>query len=180
MSLLEVPQPLIDELLRDKATHHLDFDPAAGVHHGSRWAHNHSDRAGLEHLATNRARFGALEVLYTWVSCAGDHQWIYSNEPTRAVLSVDHTMFLPGGFAWSEADLAASVATVAQDPMMAPLGLTTADRAESIRKLEDVTPADIATVVSRPPDDWGVDDGDRAALARFLLARKDAVVSLLS
>ena len=45
----------------------------------------------------------------------GDHQWIYRATAPNHVLSVDHTMFFPGGFGWTLRRLAAGLATVTRD-----------------------------------------------------------------
>jgi hypothetical protein len=180
VELVEVPQALTDELLRDRAAHYLDFDPAPGVHHGSRWAADHSERAAVDHVDANRESFGALDVLYTWATCSGDQQFIYSNAAPHTVLSVDHTLFLPGGFGWSAATLAAAKAALTQDATLAPFGLTPEDRAEALGKLGALTPASLAEVVARPPDSWGVTMQDRVALAEFLWERKDPVLTMLS
>jgi hypothetical protein len=68
-------------LKKDAASLALDFDPEPGVHHGSRWADGFSDRLALAYQDENREAFGALDVLYSWTYCAGDHQWIYLDFP---------------------------------------------------------------------------------------------------
>jgi hypothetical protein len=180
VELVRVPDELAAALVRDRATHGLDFDPGGGVHHGSRWAAGHSERAALDHLDANRARFGALDVLYAWAVCAGDQQFIYANTPPYPVLSVDHTTFLPGGPAWSEATLASHGLQVARDPVLQRVSLDANDRSPALTRLAAATAEEIAGVVARPPNDWGVGESDRVALARFLLEREDAVIATLS
>ncbi len=116
VELVEVSQALVDDLLRDKAMHQLDFDPQAGVHHGSLWAHHHSDRMGLEtqYIDANRQRFGTLDILHQWAMCTGDQQWIYSNTSPNHVLSVDHNPFFPSGCAWTKEQLGPSAVTSRQ------------------------------------------------------------------
>ena len=177
VELVEVPDQIAKALDSDRAALNIDFSPQMGVHHGSRWHDRYSDRAGLEHLDTNRQRFGALEILYTWLTCTGDHQWIYADDPPHEVLSVDHTTFLPGGFVWTTASLAAGQTRVVPDPQLATLALTDADRHAAITRLAQVSEQAIAGVVARPPDDWGVSSSERLALAEFLIARKDALLN---
>ncbi len=180
VALVQVPQALVDELNADKAPHHLNFDPDAGVHHGSRWEDNHSGRAAIEHIDDNRERFGALDVLHAWTGCSGDQQWIYANEAPHAVLSTDHTTFFPAGFGWESAKLEAEQANVAQDPAFSAINLTPSDRQGALQRLSNTAHVEIVSAVARPPLEWGVDRADRLALAEFLLARKDAVLHLLS
>jgi hypothetical protein len=177
VELVNVSQSLIDLLIRDKAAHHLTFDPAAGVHHGSRWADNHSDRQGMgDHFDSNRQRFGALDVLYQWAMCTGDQQCIYDNNPGHHVLSVDHTTFFAGGYSWSQATLTGEVANIEPDAVLGSINLQPEDRAPALSRLAMVTEADIVGAVARPPDAWGVSQEDRLALVDYLVTRRDAVL----
>jgi hypothetical protein len=67
-----------------------------GVHHGSRWIEDCIGPLGPDHVDVNRERFGSLEVLYTWLHCSNDQQFIYSTTTNR-VFSVDHSPFSPPG-----------------------------------------------------------------------------------
>lgn len=174
---IEVPASIAAALDRDRAALDIDFSPRPGVHHGSRWMSNYSDRAGLVHVAENRQRFGALDVLYTWLTCTSDHQWIYANDPPHEVLSVDHSTFLPGGFGWTRTTLAAEQMNVSPDPELATLGLLEGDCRAAVSRLGQVTDQAVAAVVARPPDSWGVSSEERVALAEFILARKDALLN---
>jgi hypothetical protein len=180
VELVEVTEPMVDVLKASSSSNHLDFEPRAGIHHGSRWAPNHSDRQAIAHVEENRQRFGALEVLYVWVTCAGDHQWIYGNDAPHAVLSVDHTTFFPGGPTWDESQLAGAVSVVAHDPVLVGIGLTGTDRTQALAKLNAVTEAEIAAACAQPPDEWGITPSERLALATYLWERKDPVMALLS
>ena len=59
VELIDVPAPIAAALDRDRAALNIDFSPQPGIHHGSRWVDNYSDRAGLDHVSDNRHRFGA-------------------------------------------------------------------------------------------------------------------------
>jgi hypothetical protein len=179
VELVEVASALTDALRQDPT---LTF-AQPGLHHGSRWVGNNvSDRLGLEiqYVPTNRERFGALDVLYCWIPCTSDHQWIYDNDPPNLVYSVDHTPFFPGGSDWTAAGLAGSAANVSSDPQLATLGLDGNDRMIAVTKLQDVTEAQIAAVVAQPPDEWGVTPDERCAIASYLWARRPLVAAACS
>lgn len=175
--LVEMPSALTDVMNRNPAAYLLDFTPQPGIHHGSKWMDDCSDRAGVEHVDENRQRLGSLEVLYTWLVCRSDHQLIYSNKSPREVYSVDHTTFLPGEFNWNAASLLPEYATVVPDTSFQGKGLTDADRSPALDRLRQVTEGEVAVVVSRPPDEWGVSSADRLALAEYVLARRDSVLN---
>ena len=149
-----------------------------GLHHGSRWAHGYSDRQHLAYVDENRERFGALDILYAWMLCVGDHQWIYRNEPPHEVLSVDHTSFFPGGPAWTAEGLRAESTHPAPDPTLATLNLTPTDRGPALERLRAVRNADLARVVAAPPSEWGISPDERVAVAAYLAGRRDAVLAL--
>jgi len=177
VELVLVPHLLVDDLLRDKSLHNLDFDPQAGVHHGSLWAERYSDRMTIEHVDANRQRFGSLDILHQWTMCSGDQQWIYSNAEPHHVLSVDHTTFFPNGSAWTKEQLEAQRSNVAPDPALAPVNLKAEDRAPALTRLRAASDGDIVAAVGRPPDEWGVSQEERAALVEYLLERRDAVLN---
>src|SRR6478672_5229291 len=87
VALVDVPREHAEELRAQRASLGLDFDPQPGIHHGSRWADGHTDQMGIAYEAENRERFGALQVLYTWIGGAGDHQFIYRAATPHEVLS---------------------------------------------------------------------------------------------
>lgn len=177
VELIDVPEHIAEGIRQDKVALNLNFDPQAGVHHGSRWADNHSERAELEHFEDNRQRFGALDVLYMWLTCSADHQWIYANDPPHHVLSVDHTCFLPAGPAWTDGLLASEAGTVTPDATLAGLGLQPADRASALSLLAQVDDNQVAAVVARPPDEWGIAMAERVAVAEFVVTRKNAALA---
>jgi hypothetical protein len=179
VELVDVAQALVDGLVPPSVS--LNYVPTAGTHHGSRWVGaNVSDRAGVQQVDVNRTRFAALEVLHAWIPCIGDHQWIYSNDPPYEVYSVDHNAFFPGGESWNEAGLLAGVGNVALDVTLAGLGLTAADRAAAADRLRAVSAEDIAAVVARPPDEWGIPLHERIAVASYLHARREPTIALFS
>jgi len=183
VELVEVSPALADALRQDAAALGLGFDPQPGVHHGSQWVgSNVSDRVDLQmqYLDENRNRLGALEVLYCWLPCTSDHQWIYNNDPPHEVFSVDHTPFLPGGPDWTAEGLAAAVTNVALDPQLLRLALVPPDRELAVAKRQSVTDEQIAAVVAQPPDEWGVGAGDRSALASYMAARRALVEAACS
>jgi hypothetical protein len=177
VALVEVSAGLAAEVAEQPE---LGFGPQAGVHHGSKWADNYTDRQTVDHVEANRERFGALDVLYAWIFCAGDHQFIYSNEPTRQVLSVDHSAFLPAGPDWTVESVGGGVRAVQQDPVFAPLALGPGHRADAVQQLVQVTPEGIAGLVSYAPDEWGVDFATREAVASYLWVRRDLVVQMFT
>src|SRR6266498_102636 len=98
---------------------------AAGVHHGSCWADGYSDRLGIEprYADENRQAFAALHIMYSWLHCAGDHQFIYRNAKPHEVLSVDHSYFLPDGNGWTAQRLQERQDQVELDPFFDSLAL---------------------------------------------------------
>jgi hypothetical protein len=152
----------------------LNGVPAApGLHHGSRWVHDFSDRSAfLRHTDANRSLFGTLRLLYSWLYCGGDHQLIYRNSEPHDPLSIDHSSFLPDGTEWSPQTLRGLQDTVLLDPKFDPLELTEAEHDAGLDKLEAVTAETIAEVAATPPDDWGILHGNRVALARYAWRRR--------
>jgi hypothetical protein len=145
---------------------------AAGVHHGSRWADGYSDRADVRYVDENRQAFAALRILYSWLFCAGDHQFIYRNAEPHDVLSVDHSYFLPDGTGWSAQLLRERQGQVELDPFFDSLALKQEDATDTLDRLARLQRAEIARVVATPPDDWGLSDDDRVALAEYAEARR--------
>jgi hypothetical protein len=178
VALVRVSQAFADAL--NAVTDAVDFKAEAGVHHGSRWRDKMSGRQQVAYVDENRERFGALDVLYAWAACSGDQQWIYENDAPHAVLSTDHSPFFPGGSSWDTATLTAQQGNVARDPVLEAIELTSQDRQAALERLAAVEAGDVVTAVGRPPAAWGVARTERIALAEYLLARKDAVIALLS
>jgi hypothetical protein len=179
VELIDVSAGLADEA-RIQAEPELGFVPEEGVHHGSLWAFNHSERQAVDHVDSNRGRFAALDVLYAWIPCGGDHQFIYDNTEPRHVLSVDHTPFFPNGPDWTAGGLVAATPNVQRDQVLAALPLAPDDHANAVNRLLDTTEADIAAVVAAPPDDWGVGTADREAIASYLWSRRETVAQLFN
>jgi hypothetical protein len=161
-----------DELL---ALLSLDFNgqPAtSGLQHGSMWQDNFSDRDGLSHVDQNRSAFGALRLLYSWLFCAGDHQFIYRNATPHDVLSVDHSCFLPDSTAWSSRRLEEHQDSVTLDPYFDSLGLKDVDHATALDRLEGIERPGIALVAATPPNEWGVSPDERTAFAEYVARRR--------
>jgi len=151
----------------------INGQPAtSGLQHGSLWQEGFSDREGLSHLDENRSSFAALRLLYSWLFCAGDHQFIYRNAPPRNVLSVDHSCFLPDGTAWSGRRLEEHQDSVTLDPYFDSLALKEEDQAATLDRLESVERTEIARVTATPPDEWGVLLGERVAFAEYVARRR--------
>lgn len=151
-----------------------------GIHHGTRWMDGYGDRDGVQHVDENRESLGALEVLYTWMMCSGDHQLIYSTGTPSTVASVDHSQFLPGGGpgAWTPDLLRADAGSVTLDAFFGPAALGPDDRYNALLALARVNEEDIAKIVAGPPEEWGVQSSERPALAEFLWMRRERVLEL--
>lgn len=145
---------------------------AAGVHHGSRWADGYSDRAEVRYVDENREAFAALRILYSWLFCAGDHQFIYRNAKPHGVLSVDHSYFLPDGIGWSAQRLRERRDQLEFDPFFDSLVLKQEEAEVALDRLAILSADDVARVVATPPDDWGVSPDDRVALAEYAEGRR--------
>jgi hypothetical protein len=150
----------------------------AGIHHGSLWCDGYSNRRGLWHEAENRSGFGALCVLYTWMHCVEDHQFVYRDRRPHLVLSVDHSAFFAQGGQWSVNTLAAMPMIMEYDPYFVPAGLLDDDLGPVLDRLERVTVEDIAQVVAAPPDEWKVSMRERVALAEVIYQRQDDLLAL--
>jgi hypothetical protein len=153
----------------------IDFNgqPAtAGLHHGSCWAYDFSDRSEfLRYQDRNRPAFAALHLLYSWLG-AGDHQLIYRNSEPHDVMSVDHSAFLPGGSGWTAQSLRDQQDVLAMDANFAPLNLADEEHSEALDASTAVSPQAIAEVAATPPDDWGVPLSDRVAFAEYVARRR--------
>ncbi|HZD68423.1 MAG TPA: HipA family kinase [Actinomycetes bacterium] len=149
---------------------------AVGVHHGSRWVDGFSDRFDIRYADENRQAFAALHILYSWLFCNGDHQFIYRNAEPHDVLSVDHSSFLPDGTGWSAQRLRAHQDQLQLDPFFDSLALKQEEAADALDRLARLQPADIARVIATPPDEWGVSADDRVALAEYAEARRRKIL----
>jgi len=159
----------------------IEFNGVAatpGLHHGSRWAHGYSDRSGLTRYPDrNRALLAALHLLYSWMYCTDDHQVIYRNTEPHDVLSVDHSRFLPGGTGWSSQSLADRQDDFEMDPQFKTLNLDGADYDATLGRIETVGAGEIADVVGAPPDEWGVSQADRVAIAGYIAHRRTKLLA---
>jgi hypothetical protein len=149
-----------------------------GIAHAALRIPDCSDKTGIDlaNVAANRARFGALSILFGWAG-GGDQQLIYANTPPRLVYSVDHGHFFPNGPDWTVQNLeAAESESVGPHPYFAACGLGEADYHETFSRLAEVSAAQIATAVALPPDDWRIDLQTRVSLATFLAKRRDTLL----
>jgi hypothetical protein len=146
---------------------------APGLHHGSRWVDNYSDRTDfIRYADENRAPLAALQLLYSWLSCKDDHQLIYCNAAPHRVLSVDHSRFLPGTTGWSAQTLLSHQDDFQRDPQFASLNLADDDYDATLDRIAAATSEEIADIVGTPPDEWGVPLADRIALAGYIAHRR--------
>lgn len=137
-----------------------------GVSHGSSWIPAASDREGVAHTdrPENKQRFAYLAAFYG-LAQAGDNQFIYENSEPRMVHSVDHGHFLPGGPDWTVASLGIAAPADLDAGTAAAVSWTDGQLQPVRESLARLTDDVIANAVARPPDDWGVTDAERAALA---------------
>jgi hypothetical protein len=170
-----------DDLVRDGLVLLGDGTPAeSGAQHGSRWVEPYGDRKEIQYVDENRTGLGALQVLYSWLLCTGDHQLLYRDDPPHDVLSVDHSEMLPGQVGEWTADLLSEHSdNVVLEPFFAPAGLEPRDREAAALALERVAEADIAAAVAGPPTTWGIEDMDRIALADYLASRRGRLLEAL-
>jgi hypothetical protein len=167
-------------LITDNALTINGAPATAGIHHGSRWEADCSQRLWVDPAlaAPNAERFAVLCVLYAWVT-ADDRQLIYRNQAPRLVFSVDHGHFLPGGPGWSASSLASAPAPI-QD---ADLAAVVSDRslfAPYVQRLAALTPEVVAAAVARAPASWGIPEPDLIALADFVVRRAAQTVQLFT
>jgi hypothetical protein len=172
VTLVDVPSELI---AIEPQMKHLE----PGLAHASTMVQQCSERMAFEYAkeSVNRERFASLAILYGWAQ-AGDHQLIYDNA-TKAVWSVDHGHFFPGGPKWSEATLSVAYAAHPDDHLMQTAGLAIGDLQPCATKLSTLTHMDIARAVSSVPETWPVTEAEKIAIARFLDERRSALVKQL-
>ena len=175
-SLIQLQEDMIDFLEEKKAGGlDINFTPAPGLHHGSMWAFRYSDREGVRGDEYLRESHAALQVLYSWIGCEGDHQVIYSEEPPHEVLSVDHSMFFPGGLGWTPETLKERATSVTRDSFFDPAGIDSSHRQAALDRLEALSVQDLARAVAAPPEEWGVTVEERIAIVEYLFVRRDLV-----
>lgn len=173
VNFVDVPAELI---ARNASMAHM----LPGLAHGSKWIVDCTDREGVRYQTSpgNPGRFALLAVLYTWTH-ASDHQFIYEKAPPNAVHSVDHGYFFHGGPDWTVDTLRAASTPTRLDAVFDPCNLQPDDVASAGRELRSVTEDDIATIVSAPPDTWGLTLDERVSLAGYLAHRRSALLAFL-
>jgi hypothetical protein len=176
-ALIDVPAELI---AREPELQQLapGISLAPGVSHGSTWVPGCSNQGPVGHTDAegNNERFAILAVMYGWMK-ASDHQFIYATASPHIVHSVDHGHFFAGGPNWTVASLA-SAGHADLDAMITPSVSWNNVLLSDVRaSLTNITDEVIAQAVSRPPDDWGLDNSDRSALAGYLSRRRDEMVT---
>jgi hypothetical protein len=163
-ALVEVPMSLIQA---EPEMAHM----SAGIAHGSRWIPG-CTQGGVDHCSTNRARFADLALLYGW-AIASDHQFIYENDAPRLVHSVDHGHFFAGSTGWT-VDTLSNAPTAEPDPtLISGCTLTDQELDDAKEKLAVVDDDAIAGAVASPPEDWGITQDERLAVAEYLAIRRD-------
>ena len=173
VALIDVPAELIAH--QPEMSHMM-----AGVAHGSQFVENVTEREVLAHVAIpeNRPRFALLAILFGWIG-AQDHQFVYSKSAPELVYSVDHGHFFPGGPAWTELSLAGAPQPQPDIQITNACNTTQPELHQAIRTLAAVGDEALVSVVSLPPDEWGLTMGDRVALLNFLKNRRAGLLAML-
>jgi hypothetical protein len=179
--------PVADVALVIIAQELIALNPEMGhivpcVAHGSALFPGVSERIdNISHVTDddNKTRFAAVAVLHAWMGYS-DRQFIYEINPDFRVLSVDHGHFFPNGPNWTQASLQnAPGPTVAPDVIMA-CTLAQDDLVAACKPLATMTRQSVAEILGFPPSTWDVPPADRAALAEYLWARRDLLLSTYS
>jgi hypothetical protein len=165
-ALIDVPAGLIDA---EPEMAHM----TPGLAHGSRWIPG-CTHGGFDHMAANRSRFAELALLYGW-TLASDHQFIYRNDAPHLVYSVDHGGFFAGSTGWTAESLRGAPAAAPDVQIVANVGLQDEDLHEAQDRLADVDDEGVAYAVAVPPDEWGMSEDERVALAQYLATRRDTL-----
>jgi hypothetical protein len=175
VSLVTVSQALID--LNPHPTSGLGHCKP-GVCHGSELLRDVSERIDqFQHVTDddNKNRFALLGVLHGWVGFS-DRQFLYETVDPFRVSAVDHGHFFPNGPNWTTATLeSASPPQVAAD-LIAACSLAPHEIQAACSVIDKVVDEDIARVLAIPPDEWGVKIDERVAVAKYLSARRDALL----
>lgn len=172
VSIVDLPPDLVKD---DSELSHMP----AGLCHGCRYVPKCTDKAWVRpnDLAPYRASFALLAMLYGWV-IPDDHQVIYSTVPPPALYSVDHGHFLPGGpGTWNAGTLAAAPIAAPDARIVNDCQLTQTELEAAVTPLRGVTNESLAEIVAVSPRDWLPSIDDRVALAEYLAARRDTLVS---
>jgi len=172
VALVDVPQ----ELIAANPVEMAHMQP--GVGHGTKMIDDTSDRLAIQrnNEAYNKPRFALLAVFFGWLG-GSDTQYIYSTNDPYLVYSVDHGHFFPNGPNWTMASLAAAPAAVVQPDIVQQCGLTAAEHSTACTGLTAVEPEQIAGAIGICPDDWGVDEPERIALAEYLHRRRAEIIA---
>ncbi len=93
--------------------------------------------------------------------------------------SVDHGHFFPGGPAWTEASLGAAPQSQPDTQVTNACNTTQPELHQALHALSDIGDEALISVVSLPPDEWGLTMEDRIALVNFLTKRRDELLALL-
>lgn len=154
-------------------------DIKPGISHACRWIPGCTEREHIVHTTVpeNRGRFAALALVYGWVH-AQDHQFIYTNDPPHLVYSVDHGHFFPNGPDWTIQSLGTAAAATPDPTLIAGCSLSNTELASAVGALGSISDAQIASAVASPPDEWGLTEPERVALASYLRSRRDQIVSM--
>jgi hypothetical protein len=173
VALIDVPAELITS--QPEMSH---ITP--GVAHGSQFVENVTERMQYENaaIAENRPRFALLAVLFGWTG-AQDHQFVYEKTSPHLVYSVDHGFFFPGGSAWTEASLGVAPPAQPDIAVINACGTTEPELHQALHALSAIVGEALISVVSLPPDEWGLTMGDRIALFNFLTRRRAELLALL-
>lgn len=154
----------------------------SGLAHGSRNASaNCTGRMDLAHNnycfePINRPRYADLAVLYG-LGLADDRQVIFSLVGDPLVHSVDHGHFFPCGPHWDAAGLSQQYDGALDPHVVSLCRLTKQELDVSLQKLQALTANQIAFVVAQTPAKWAFPMTDRVAVARFLWARRGAILN---
>lgn len=166
-SLVNIPQELID------ISPELEGYPA-GLGHGSEHIEGCLDSNATRYCNDddNQGRHCALAVLYGWCE-AFDQQYMYEKQPPHCVHSVDHGLFFPGQHKWSVLTLARAAPPMLDPQITRGCSLKSERIAQSLQTLRNIRDQDICEAVACPPDDWGISQEERIALAEYLIRRRD-------
>jgi hypothetical protein len=124
----------------------------------------------------NRRRQAGIYALHDW--CGGsDSQWLMAG-PESEFHSHDHGHYFPGGPAWTIASLQGAAGTSYAIPTP-PAGLDATELQQLAAQLEVVSEQDIATVASKIPAGWAVQDDELEALVDFIYDRRPQVAQRL-
>lgn len=171
ISLISIPDGLAEWRYKDHyaLTHeiaHASLD-LGGAIVAEEWSYTSSD-----HNADRQAFIYAL-----WDLClGGDPQWLHDIEDDYSIWSFDHGFWFGGDGEWD----ARSLLSIGERPWQYDLDLESMSSsaleraARAVRAISDV---DILSAVSGVPVDWGVSNGDLAALALVVSTRRAGVAS---